>query len=122
MPIFENLRALRERLGYRLEGVVRLTRIAHDRLQAIEAGDAPPTVYETEELGRLYGVDADVLADEPIKVPSSDTVQALASLDEFRLVGDSVRARIVAAAQASCDLVWLRKQLKEPTGVERFAA
>ena len=121
MPTFENLRALRERLGYRFHGVVRLTCITPDRLQAIESGTTAPTVYETEELARIYGVDADVLADEPIKVPSSDVIQALASLDEFRMVGDTVRARIIAAAQASRDLIWLRKQLREQAGVERFA-
>lgn len=122
MPKFQNLQELRERLGYRFQGVVRLTGLAPDRLQAIESGAVAPTIYETEQLARIYAVDADVLADEPIKLPATDIVHALASLDEFREVGDTVRARILAAAQASRDLVWLRKQLGEASGIDRFIA
>ena len=122
MPTFKNLLELRERLGYRFQGVVRLTGLAPDRLQAIESGAAAPTIYETEQLARIYAVDADVLADEPIKLPVTDIVHALASLDEFRDVGDTVRSRVLAAAQASRDLVWLRKRLGETAGVDKFKA
>ncbi|MEP7124686.1 MAG: ImmA/IrrE family metallo-endopeptidase [Byssovorax sp.] len=120
MATFKNLHELRERLGYRFQGVVRLTGLLPERLQAIESGAAAPTIYETEQLARIYAVDADVLADEPIKLPATDIVHALASLDEFREVGDTVRSRILAAAQASRDLVWLRKQLGDAVGIEKF--
>jgi Zn-dependent peptidase ImmA (M78 family) len=101
--------------------VVRLSGVAATRLEAIEGG-ADPTVFETEALALLYGIDADVLADEPIKVPAGSLVHALASLDEFHLVGDVVRARLMAAALAGRDLVWLRKRLGEPNGHDRFVS
>jgi Zn-dependent peptidase ImmA (M78 family) len=117
MTSFENLRAVRERLGYRFEGVLRLSALSADRLQAIEAG-AAPTVFETEELGRLYGIDADVLGDVPIRVP--DDVHALASSDEFMVMGDVVRARVVAAALACRDLRWLLLLLDRPDPAAAF--
>jgi Zn-dependent peptidase ImmA (M78 family) len=107
---FTSLKELRERLlGYRFESVVRLTGLDRDRLRAIEEQGAAPTVFETEVFARVYGVDADLLADEPIRLAPGDAVQLLASLDEFRVVDDMTRARIVAAANAARDLVRLRR-------------
>ena len=107
-----NLKAVREKLlGYKHEETVaRLARISVERLRAIEQG-ASPSVYEIEELARVYGIDAEILADEPIKLSKGDGIAVLTSRDEFRDLSDIVRARIVAAANAARDLGTLRRLL-----------
>jgi Zn-dependent peptidase ImmA (M78 family)/transcriptional regulator with XRE-family HTH domain len=106
---YRNLKEVRENLGYRhLETVARQARISIERLRAIEEGTAP-SVYEVEELGRVYGIDPEILADEPITLSPGDGVEVLTLRQEFRDVTDVVRTRIVAAANAARDLGSLRK-------------
>ncbi|HVZ86650.1 MAG TPA: XRE family transcriptional regulator [Polyangia bacterium] len=108
---YNNLKEVREGLGYRsLETVARLARISTDRMCAIEGG-APPSVYEVEELGRVYGIEPDILSDVPITLSPGDGVEVLTLRQEFRDVSDIVRTRIVAAANAARDLTSLRKIL-----------
>jgi Zn-dependent peptidase ImmA (M78 family) len=107
---YRNLKEVREGLGYRqLETVARQARISTGRLRAIEDEGAAPSVYEAEELSRVYGIDADILADEPITLVAGDGVEVLTLRQEFRDVSDIVRTRIVAAANAARDLGSLRK-------------
>ena len=87
--------------------------LAIDRPRAVEGG-APPSVFEIERLARVYSVEADCLWDEPIRVPSGDEVVLLTSLDEFTEVGDLTRAKILRAASAARDFVWLRRLVDEP--------
>ena len=110
---FANLKQIREKLlGYqRLEAVARLAHISADRMRAIEDEGSAPSVYEIEELARVYGIDPDILADEPIRLAPGDGVEILTLREEFRDVGDGVRARIVAAANAARDLTWLRRKI-----------
>jgi len=111
MTSFAGLRELRERLfGFRLQTVASLTHLDRDRLSAIEGG-AAPSVYELEVLAEAYGLDSDLLWDEPIVISSEHGGAALASLDEFRDLGDMTRAKLVRAARAAQDLVTLRKLL-----------
>lgn len=111
MTSFSGLRELRERmLRFRPETVVELTGISRLRLEAIERGEAP-SVLELERLADAYGVDSDLLWDEPIVIPPGHGVQALASLEEFQELGDMTRARVVRAANAARDLVFLRRRL-----------
>lgn len=121
---FDNLKQIREELlGYqKLEAVARLAGISIERMRAIEDQGAAPSVYEIEELARVYGIDSDILADEPIKLTPGDGVQVLTSRKEFRDIGDAVRARIVAAANAARDLSWLRKRLADPDPRSEFKA
>ena len=101
----KNLKDVRERLlGYELNNVARLTRIPLARLQALEANESLPTVFEAEELARVYGIDADLLADRPIRLSPKDVVQVFASLDEFRDVGDFQKVKIIEAANAVRDM------------------
>lgn len=101
---FSGLKELREQLtGYSLAFAARSTKIAPDRLHAIESGESA-ALWELDRLANLYGVDADVLEEEPIRLSPGDGVALLASLEEFREVGDAVRARILAAANAARDL------------------
>lgn len=101
----KTLKDVREKLlGYRFDTVVRLAPIAPERLEAIERGEAP-TFLEVERLARLYGLDAETLCQEPVKLSSGDGVAALTSLEEFREVDDLTRSRIVAAASAAKDLI-----------------
>jgi Zn-dependent peptidase ImmA (M78 family) len=118
---YQNLREVREKLlGYRHdETVARLARISIDRLRAIESG-AAPSVYEIEELSRVYGIDADILADEPIVLSKGDGISVLTLREEFRDLSDVVRARIVAAANAARDLGTLRKLLGQPDARNAF--
>lgn len=110
-----NLRDVREKLlGYRFETVVHRARISRERLVAIEEG-APPTVFEAESLSRLYGIDADLLAEEPIKLAPGDGVATLTLLDEFQDLDDRVRMSIVAAANAARDL----RRLQELTSASK---
>jgi Zn-dependent peptidase ImmA (M78 family) len=111
---FRTLREVREKLlGYRFDSVVRLAPIPPERLEAIEGGEAP-TFLELDRLARLYGVDMDVLCDEPIALTPGDGVEVLTRLDEFRDVDDITRSRIVVAANAAKDLISLYAR----TGVE----
>jgi hypothetical protein len=106
---YRNLKEVREGLGYRhLDTVARQARISVERLRAIEEQGAAPSVYEVEELSRVYGIDADILADEPITPAAGDGVEVLTLRQEFRDVSDIVRVRIVAAANAARDLGSLR--------------
>lgn len=97
--------------GFRLETVAELTRLGAARLRAIEAGEEP-SVHELEVLAEAYGLDSDVLWDEPIVIPAQQVAAALASQAEFRDLGDLTRARLIRAARAARDLVRLREMLK----------
>jgi hypothetical protein len=109
------LREVRENLlGYRFEGVTRLSGIAPERLRALEADQAVLTVYESEALAQLYGLDADQLVERPIRIEDGDGVVTLASMQEFQDVSDTARASIVAAANAARDLRSLGTRLGEP--------
>jgi len=99
------LKNVREKLlGYKLISVSRLTGIRLARLQALEADEGPPTVFEAEELSRVYGIDADLLADRPIRLSAKDVVQVFTDLDEFREVGDFEKVKIIEAANAARDV------------------
>lgn len=112
MASFEGLRQLRERMfDFRPGTVAEISRIAPVRLAAIEDG-APPSVYELEQLAAVYGLEADLLSDDPIVVPDEHGAAALASQEEFRDLGDLGRVRVIRAARAARDLVTLRKLLK----------
>ncbi len=101
---FDNLEQVRTALlGYGFRSVVRLSGIAAERLAAIEQG-ASPTVAEIESLATVYGIEADRLCDEPIELEDGDAIELLTCSEEFQELGDSVRARIVAAASAARDL------------------
>lgn len=105
-----SLKEVREKLlRYRRESVSRMSGIALERLDDIEDAGSIPTVFEVDALSRLYGVDADRLAEDPIRLVPGDSVATLASLREFTDLDDLTRARIVAAANAARDLVQLRK-------------
>ena len=106
----DNLKQVREKLlGYKREAVARLSGISLSRLEEIEDRGEVPTVFEVDALSRLYGIDADRLSEEPIRLIPGDGVSTLASLDEFRDLDDVTRSRVVAAANAARDLVQLRK-------------
>jgi Zn-dependent peptidase ImmA (M78 family) len=107
---FQNLKDLRERLlGYQFDTVVRQTKVTRERLHAIEEEGAAPTVFELYELGRLYGVDDDLLFEEPIRLAPGDAVEVLARLDEFKEIDDYLRMRIVAVANAAREWIRLRR-------------
>ena len=112
---YASLRSVRtELLGYRARSVSRLTGIRLERLREIEEQGASPTVFELEAMAKLYGLDADLLADEPIVLRPGDAVEALTYSEEFVELADTVRARIVAAATAARDL----RRLQELDGYE----
>lgn len=98
-------------LGFTLDGVVRLSGIMKERLLKLEANAGDLSVWESETLSRLYGVDADVLATVPLKLSTGEVASVLASSDEFHFVGDLARSRVVGAARAARDLTRLRKLL-----------
>jgi Zn-dependent peptidase ImmA (M78 family) len=107
----ESLGDVRQRLlGFSLEGAARLSGVSLKRLSELEGG-APASVWELESLSRVYGVDADILAESPIHVAPSDVVTALASSEEFGEIGDAVRSHVVSAARAARDLIALRELL-----------
>ena len=109
-PKIENLKDVREKLlGYSRETAARLSRIAVERLASIEERGEAPTVFEADALSRIYGIDADLLADEPIQLAPGDGVVTLASRNELRGLDDVTRVRVVAAANAARDLASLRK-------------
>lgn len=83
-----------------------------DRLRALEAG-AAPDVFEIEQLAAVYGVDADALWDDSIRLDPEDGVTVLASLGEFVEVGDLTRLKMLRAANAARDLTSLRRWLDE---------
>ena len=100
---FNSLGELRDWMGYSIGFVGRAAGIQEARLRGLEAGE-PAALYELERLATLYGVDADALEDLPVRLAPGDGIACLTSLDEFRNVSDSVRALIVAAANAARDL------------------
>jgi Zn-dependent peptidase ImmA (M78 family)/transcriptional regulator with XRE-family HTH domain len=101
----KNLKEVRERfLGYRRESVARLTGIAVDRLVEIEADFGTPSVFELEQLSRVYGIDYEFLLERPVRLGPGDIVQTLASLEEFHEIGDIQRFRIIEASNAAKDL------------------
>lgn len=111
---FRNLKDVREGLvGYQLPVVVRLTGISTNRMLELESGKDDPTVWEVEQLSRIYGVEPDVLAEHPIRVAPSDVVHTLTSVDEFHGISDLTRASVVAAARAVRDIASLRALLGE---------
>src|SRR5262249_23904329 len=80
-----------------------------ERLERIESGAEVATIFEVEALAQVYGIDAEHLAQDPIRLTPGDGVVTLASLNEFRDLDDVTRARVVAAANAARDMVRLRK-------------
>jgi Zn-dependent peptidase ImmA (M78 family) len=96
-------------LGYGREAVARMTHIPVERLKGIETGVDVPSIFEVEALAQVYGIEAEQLAEDPIRLTPGDGVVTLASLNEFRDLDDVTRARVVAAANAARDMVRLRK-------------
>lgn len=92
-----------------------------ERLRTIEQG-APPTAFELERLGEVYGVDPDALWDEPVKLAASDGVVVLTSLNEFAEVNELTRVKILRAANAARDLADLRALLGEEVTPLRLSA
>lgn len=107
---FQSLRELREKLlGYSLGFAARKSGLAQDRLEAIESGE-PAALWELERLAGIFGLDPDLLEEEPpIKISRGDAIGVLMSLDEFRDVGDETRLRVVQAASAARDLTTLQR-------------
>jgi Zn-dependent peptidase ImmA (M78 family)/transcriptional regulator with XRE-family HTH domain len=120
-PKVENLKDIREKLlGYTREAAARMSHISVERLTRIEDKGDAPTVFEADALSRIYGIDADRLADDPIQLAKGDGVVTLASLDEFRALDDVTRMRSVAAANAARDLASLRHLETNEDGRDRF--
>jgi hypothetical protein len=118
-----SLRDVREKLlGFSFEGVVRATGINRERLAELEKDNRSISVWESEALGEFYGVDGDALAEDVPHVPPSAVASTLASAEEFYSIGDSVRARVIAVANAAREIVRLRSILQmpppEPTRVQ----
>jgi Zn-dependent peptidase ImmA (M78 family) len=108
---FQNLGELRERLvNLRAATVAELAGIPRERLRSIEEG-APPSVFEIERLSAVYGIEADALWDDPIRLDGTDAAFVLASQEEFRGVSDTTRARMLRGATAARDLCTLRALL-----------
>lgn len=101
--------------------VSRLTALPPLRLAELEEGDAP-TVYEAEKLGSVYGLDPDLLMDQPIVLEATDGVSVLALLDEFQEVSADTKVAILSAATAARDLVTLKARLGEPDPWSDFVA
>jgi len=78
-------------------------------LVTIEEQGAAPTIFEVETLSRIYGIDAELLSEEPIHLSPGDGVEVMASLEEFQELDDITRFKIVSAANAARDLVRLRE-------------
>jgi Zn-dependent peptidase ImmA (M78 family) len=111
VPTIQTLRDVRERLlQFRLDTAARFAGLTSERLTVLEAG-AEPSVYEAEMLSRVYGIDAEILAEEPIRLSPGDSIETLALLDEFRETSETIRYRIVQAANAARDLIRLRQLL-----------
>jgi Zn-dependent peptidase ImmA (M78 family) len=117
----ENLKDVRAKLlGYTREAAARMSHVSVERLALIEDHGESPTVFEADALSRIYGIDADRLADEPIQLAKGDGVVTLASLDEFHALDDMTRVRVVAAANAARDLASLRHLETNEDGREKF--
>ena len=115
----KNLNDVRERvLDYRRETVARLSGIRSERLAEIETDKATPTVFELEQLSRIYGIDYEILLNRPIRLGSGDVVEAFASLDEFREIGDLQRFRIIEIANAARELRPLQELIGLSPGKE----
>jgi Zn-dependent peptidase ImmA (M78 family) len=111
----KSLRDVRKRLlGYRRESVARICGVSIERLKEIETGRETPTVFELEQLSRVYGIDYELLLELPVRLGPSDIVRALASLDEFREIGDVQRFRIIEASNAARELSFLENLLSAP--------
>ena len=111
---YQGLEDVRQRLlGYSRGFVARATGISEERLAAIEGAQDAPTIYELEMLSRLFGVDADLLAETEIRIGAGDAIEALGLLDEFQDLDDAAKQRVVAAANAARDVVELRRVLAE---------
>src|SRR5271155_2590396 len=92
----KNLKDVRDQfLGYRLDTVARFADIGPERLGQIETDEATPTVFELEQLSRIYGIDYELLLNRPIRLGPAEIVTAFASLNEFREIGDPQRYRII---------------------------
>ncbi len=105
-------------LGYRERYVADALGIPLDRLSRIESGSLEPSVLELERMADLYGLPAEMLADDPVKLSPGDGVEVLTSLDEFRELGDTARHKIVRAASAARDLTQLAKLQGEDRRIE----
>lgn len=115
----KNLKDVRERfLGYRPDTVARIAGISIERLEQIETDQAPATVFELEELCRIYGIDYELLLDRPIRLGPNDVVGAFASLDEFHEIGDLQRFRIIETANAAKELRSLETLLDLPPAAD----
>ncbi len=120
MRSLQNLKEVRERLlGYRLDSVAHLSALSTERLRAIEAGD-DPSFYELDRLARVYGIDADTLIDEPIRLAPGDSMGVLSTTDEFKKADDMTRASIVAAANAAHDVAELYQLKYDASPLPRF--
>gem|GEM_PF-1493746 len=105
---FANLGELRERqFRFSLDFVSRRTGIEPTRLVSLETGEAP-SVWEAEALGELYALDADQVAEEPIKLASADSLTLLPLQKEFVDVSPDTRARILSACRAARDATSLK--------------
>lgn len=106
---FANLGEVREKLvAMSHDFVARSTGIPATRLTAIET-DAVPTLNEVDRLAQLYGVDAEILEELPIRLEPGDAIACLARAPEYREIGDVIRSRIIGAANAARDLVMLER-------------
>ena len=118
----KNLNDVRTRvLDYRRETAARLSGIAAERLAEIESDKAIPTVFELEQLSRIYGIDYELLLNRPIRLGPGDVVEAFASLDEFRVIGDLHRYRIIEIANAARELHPLEALLGLPPSKQTTA-
>jgi Zn-dependent peptidase ImmA (M78 family) len=88
--------------------VSRATSISEERLQELEKDQALLAFWESEVLGRVYGLDPDSLS-EPVIRTSGDAITVLQMGEEFRQVNDATRLAIVKAANAARDLHRLRR-------------
>lgn len=61
-------------------------------------------------LSRVYGIDAEILAEPVIRLSPGDSIETLALLDEFLDLSETIRCRIVQAANAARELVRLRER------------
>jgi len=120
---FQNLGELRERLvPYSPRFVALRLRTTEARLRDIESGREDATVWELDTLARLYGLDFDALADDPIVVGLGDSIATLPLQPEFRPLSDTTRERIVLAAAAARDVTELGALLdgtSDPRGALR---
>ena len=121
----KNLKDVRlQLLGYRPETVARIAGVPVERLEQIETDRALATVFELEELSRIYGIDYELLLNRPIRLGPGDVVGAFASLDEFHEIGDFQRFRIIETANAARELRSLETllSLSHAKEVERISS